>query len=104
MGIGKDQCVNVKNAYGCIPCDYNKMANIEAKWESIGIRTDIESELLELNRPNSRCVSLKHKKCSDQCSNNKCTNKCHNYVIMNTRICDRNIVPTNNSMPTTTGF
>ena len=107
MEIGKDPCIKNNVQFGCKPCDYNNIANIDAKWKTIGLRTDIESELWVLNRPNSRCVEYKYSKCNgnSKCNNNKCdNNKCKNYIILNTRICDRNIVPTNNKMPLTSGF
>lgn len=107
MEIGKDQCIKTNNM-GCKPCNLNNNANVEANWSSIGLRTDIESELWIMNRPISRCDIYKYSKCSNKCPKGKCVSncdkKCPNYVVINTLICDRNIVPTNNKMPLTSGF
>ena len=104
MGIGKDVCLKSKCKFGCKSCNNNSMANIEANWNTIGLRTDIESELWVMNRPSTRCVKYKYHKCSPDCTQEKCNKTCPNYIILNTKICDRSIVPTNNTMPTTTGF
>lgn len=90
--INNNACPNIV-PYGCKPCDHN-YANIEAKITSIGSRVDIESDLQWRTRPNSRCVGLKYSP-----ENNKTK-----QVVVNTTLCDRDIVPTNNKMPTTTGF
>lgn len=77
---------------GCASCTHD-YANIEAKFDSIPVRVDIESDLQWRTRPNSRCVGLKFQPIDT-------TKK----VVVNTILCDRQIVPTNNKMPTTTGF
>jgi hypothetical protein len=88
----------------CDPCNDNRIANIEAKWDTIGLRTEIESDLWAINRPNTRCVDLKYHPCGPGCNKQYCSKTCPNHVIVNTRLCDRNIVPTNNKMPVRTGF
>lgn len=103
MTIKHGPCENGKNI-GCKKCSTNKVANIEAKWTSIGLRTDIESDLLIINRPNTRCDNLKYHKCSASCDKKDCKKKCPEYVVVNTTICDRHIVPTNLSMPLSNGF
>ena len=96
---------SIKNSKsGGKACDYNNKANIEAKWESIGLRTDIESDLLSINRPNTRCATLKYFPCGVGCNTTYCDKECKNYIVVNTILCDRHIVPTNNKMPTTSGF
>lgn len=104
MGIQKDPCIKGPTNYSCKTCDINSTANIESTWDTIGIRTDIESDLLVLNLPNSRCVDIKYHPCGNLCNKPNCVKKCPNPIIVNTRVCDRNIVPTNNKMPTNTGF
>jgi hypothetical protein len=104
MTIKKGPCGGDLKKIGCKPCDTNSNANIEAKWETIGYRTDIESDLLAINRPNTRCADLKYHPCGSGCTKKYCAKKCPNYVVVNTIVCDRHIVPTNNKMPTTTGF
>jgi len=104
MTIKNGPCQGDLKKVGCKPCDVNNTANIEAKWDTIGLRTDIESDLLAINRPNTRCVDLKYHPCGPGCTKKYCEKKCPNHVVVNTIICDRNIVPTNNKMPTTTGF
>lgn len=103
MTIDKVPCEGKLTKVGCNTCNSNKSANIEAKWSSIGQRTDIESDLIWLTRPNTRCPDLKYHPCGKNCGKDKC-NKCTKQVVVNTRVCDRHIVPTNNKMPTKTGF
>ena len=102
MTIKKGPCQ--KSKLGCKPCDSNKKANIEAKWKTIGLRTDIESDLWAINRPNTRCANLKYFPCGSGCSTKYCQKKCPNHIVVNLMICDRHIVPTNNKMPTSSGF
>jgi len=102
MTIKNSPCKNSK--IGCKPCDSNNKANIEAKWKTIGLRTDIESDLWAINRPNTRCANLKYLQCGSGCNTKYCEKKCPNHIVVNTRICDRHIVPTNNKMPTNSGF
>jgi hypothetical protein len=89
---------------GCKTCDINTKANIEANWTSIGVRTDIESALLAIDKPNTRCVDLKYHPCGPSCNKKYCDKKCPDHVVVNTIVCDRYIVPTNNVMPTSNGF
>jgi len=104
MGITSNPCQGNLNKYGCNLCDINKNANIEAKWGTIGVRTDIESDLRTINRPNSRCVDLKYHPCGPDCNKQFCSKTCPNHIVVNTLICNRSIVPTNNRMPTSSGF
>jgi len=104
MTIKNGPCGGDLKKIGCKPCDTNTLANIEAKWDTIGLRTDIESDLFAINRPNTRCADLKYHPCGKGCTKKYCEKKCPNHVVVNTRVCDRLIVPTNNKMPTTTGF
>ena len=102
MTIKNSPCKNSK--INCKPCNTNDKATIEAKWNSIGVRTDIESDLWAINRLNTRCANLKYFPCGPGCNTKYCEKKCPNHVVVNTIICDRHIVPTNNKMPTSTGF
>lgn len=105
MTIKNGPCAgDLKNKFKCKPCDFNKNANIEAKWTTIGQRTDIESDLLIINRPNTRCANLKFQPCGKNSKDKNSAKKCPTPIVVNTRVCDRLIVPTNNKMPTTTGF
>jgi hypothetical protein len=61
MTIANGPCKTSK--IGCKPCDTNNKANVEARWSSIGLRTDIESDLFAINRTNTRCVDLKYFPC-----------------------------------------
>ena len=54
--------------------------------------------------PISRCANLKYFPCGTGCSTKYCEKKCPNYIVVNHMICDRHIVPTNNKMPTSSGF
>ena len=102
MTIKSSPCQTSK--LGCEPCHSNKKANIEAQWTTIGLRTDIESDLRAINRPNTRCAKLKFFPCGSGCNTKYCEKQCPNHVVVNTMLCDRHIVPTNNKMPTSTGF
>ena len=104
MTIKNGPCKDNLKKLGCEPCNLNSNANIEAKWDTIGKRTDIESDLWIMNRPNTRCVDLKYHPCGPSCDKKSCKKDCPNHIVVNTRVCDRHIVPTNNKMPTTTGF
>lgn len=105
MTIKNGSCSTVEQQKsGCKSCVVNSKANIEAKWSTIGLRTDIESDLKTINRPNTRCADLKFHPCGPTCNKKYCEKKCPNHVVVNTLICNRDIVPTNNFMPTTTGF
>jgi hypothetical protein len=104
MTIKNGPCSGDISRIGCDPCFTNKTANIEAKWDTIGIRTDIESDLMSINRPMTRCGDLKYHPCGSGCTKKYCEKKCQNHVVVNTLACNRSIVPTNNKMPTTTGF
>lgn len=90
----------------CSKCDTNSKANIEARWSSIGLRTDIESDLWAINRATSRCVDNKYHPCGPGCDGKKkyCEKKCPNHVVVNVKICERDIVPSQNKMPTSNGF
>lgn len=103
MTIATGTCVNTPNI-GCIPSDANSNANIETKTTSIGLRTDIESDLKSYNRPTTRCANLKYKKCSNNCSSAGCTNTCPNYIVVTPLLSDRMIVPTNMKQQVKTGF
>ena len=102
----KDGPCQTKSAQklNCRPCDANKKANIEAKWSSIGLRTDIESDLLTINRPNTRCANLKYHPCGPGCNVKYCDKKCPDHKVVNTKICERDICPSQNKMPQTNGF
>jgi hypothetical protein len=104
MTIKNGPCKGDLKKLGCAPCDINASANIEAQWKSIGLRTDIESDLLTINRPNTRCGDLKYHPCGSSCNKKYCTKTCPRHVVVNTLICDRHIVPTNNVMPKSSGF
>ncbi len=104
MTIKNSPCQGDLKKIGCKPCDINNIANIEANWQTIGIRTEIESDLKIINRPNTRCSDLKYHPCGPACNRKNCNKKNPNHVVVNTIVCDRYIVPTNNKMPTTTGF
>jgi len=104
MTIKNGPCKIDSKKIGCAPCDTNNKANIEAKWETIGLRTDIESDLLAINRPNTRCVDLKYHQCGPNCGKKDCKKICKKHVVVNTLVCNRHIVPTNNKMPKSSGL
>lgn len=104
MTISNGPCKGDLQKIGCKHCDVNNTANIEAKWTSIGLRTEIESDLWAINRPNTRCADLKFLPCGTGCTKPFCAKKCPDYKVVTFRACERDIVPSQNKMPTTTGF
>ena len=79
-------------------CSKNSNATISNTWESIGVRTDVESDLLILAK-GTNCVQDKHKPCDN--SNEP---RCNPGVASNPYVCERLIVPTNMVMPKSAGF
>lgn len=79
-------------------CSKNSNSTISNVWESIGKRTDLESDLLVLKK-GTNCVDDKHAPCADAKDE-----KCNPGVPANPRICERDIVPTNMKMPKECGF
>ena len=80
-------------------CKKNTNSTISNKWDSIGKRTDIESELIQISKRGTNCVSDKHKPCTNA---NDIT--CNPGVAANPYICNRDIVPTNMIKPISCGF
>lgn len=81
-------------------CQPNKKTDISNKNDSIGIRTDIESNLKNQISKSSRCVADKHAPCT--VGDN--TKRCNPGVHTNPYLCDRLIVPTNLTMPKDNGI
>ena len=80
-------------------CNHNANAAISHTHDSIGRRTDIESDLKVMVRLTD-CDGDKHKPCTVNCS----TSSCNPGVPANPAVCERDIVPTNMTMPTHRGF
>ena len=80
-------------------CANNKNTNISSTMESIGKRTDIESNLRVLVR-STECNADKHKPCTV----NSKDKHCNIGVPANPYLCDRSIVPNNLKKPTSSGF
>jgi len=80
-------------------CNVNSNSTISNKFNSIGTRTDIESDLKVLVRLTD-CDRDKHKPCPISSTNMHC----NPGVPATPYVCDRNIVPTNMKMPTSRGF
>ena len=87
-----------ENELNSVYCQKNASSTITNTWDSIGHRTEIESELLYLVK-GSNCVHDKHKPCDN--SNEK---RCNPGIHANPKICDRAIVPTNMKMPKSSGI
>jgi len=79
-------------------CSKNSNAVISNKWDSIGQRVDIESNLLVLKK-HTNCVADKHSPCTSQEDT-----RCNPGVHANPHVCERDIVPTNMKMPLSCGF
>lgn len=79
-------------------CSKSGNATISNKWDSIGKRTEIESDLMYLVR-GTNCNDDKHKPCDYSKES-----KCNPGVPSNPRVCERDIVPTNMKMPKSSGF
>lgn len=79
-------------------CKKNIGSTISNKWDTIGLRTDIESGLKVIVR-STNCVEDKHKPCES-----KDDKRCNPGIPANPIICERDIVPTNMKMPKSCGF
>ena len=79
-------------------CSKNTGATVSNVWNSIGQRTDVESDLLVMKR-GTNCNDDKHKPC-DRSEERRC----NPGVPANPRVCERDIVPTNMKMPKKCGF
>ena len=84
---------------GGVQCTYNNNATISNTWDSIGKRTDIESELRVLVRATG-CNADQHQMCQP----NSQRMACNPGIPATPHICNRAIVPTNMVMPTSRGF
>lgn len=129
IGISKILCQSFNsdlsesnnNKSRCQPILLNDNANIEAKYESIGERTDIENSLLAIDRPTTKCLFKQYHNCDlsddiakkyvlDKSESTNCVGELYkkycnkNLVLVNTKLGDRYIVPTNNKMPIFSGF
>lgn len=130
IGIGKIVCQNVdsdlsesiNNVSRCKPININSNANIDAKWQTIGYRTDIENSLLAIDRPYTKCMFKQYHNnnnpkdiinkyvLDDAETLNNCSKKFYskysdqNLILVNTKLGDRYIVPTNNKMPKSNGY
>jgi len=109
------------NLSKCKPFTVNSNATIEAKWDSIGYRTEIENSLLAIDRPNTKCMFKKYHNCDIKDITNKyvleesdsaknCIKQVYSkycdkdLIVVNTKLGDRSIVPTNNRMPLSNGY
>ena len=120
--IDCDLSQSMYNVSKCRPITVNSNANIEARFESIGQRTDIENSLLAIDRPTTKCMFKKYhssdipdnlvnkyvlnnSETASNCANNiysKYSDK--NLILVNAKLAERDIVPTNNKMPTNNGY
>jgi hypothetical protein len=90
-----------------LTCKNNKGSQIPNTWGSIGLRTDVESELQYRTIPLTKCATEKYIACGYTKGNGKKSNAytgCTNNVVITPFLCDRDIVPTNMKMPKQKGF
>ena len=80
-------------------CPINTKTTISSNMDSIGKRTDIESNLRVLVR-STDCISDKHKPCTIDSKDKRC----NIGIASNPYLCDRAIVPNNLKKPTSAGF
>jgi len=104
MTIKNGPCKGDLQKYGCKYCNVNEKATIEAKHESIGVRTDVESDLWCIDRPNTRCAELKYFPRGPGCNKTFCNKTDPKLMVVNVRCCDRSIVPSQLQLPKTNGF
>ena len=104
MTIKNGPCKGDLQKYGCKHCTTNEKATLEAKWSTIGVRTDLESDLWCIDRPNTRCAELKYFPRGPKCNKVFCNKVNPKLMVVNTLVCDRHIVPSQNKMPKTNGF
>jgi hypothetical protein len=117
-----DLSQSIYNVSKCRPITVNSNANIEARFSSIGQRTDIENSLLAIDRPTTRCIFKKYHSSDvpDNLANKyvlnnsetatNCANNIYSkysddkLILVNARLAERHIVPTNNKMPVNDGY
>lgn len=74
-----------------LQCYNNAGMTNSNNWNSIGFRTDIESDLRNQITKQSLCINDKHKPCNGMCDNPKC----NVGVTSNPFLCERSIIPNN---------
>jgi hypothetical protein len=90
-----------------VTCNKNEGAKVANNWSTIGLRTDVESELQFRTLPLTKCATEKYIACKYTGNNGKKSNSytgCKNNVVITPVLCDRDVVPTNMKMPKTKGF
>jgi len=90
-----------------LTCKKNNGAVVANNWTTIGLRTDVESELQYRTIPLTKCATQKYIACAYTGNNGKKSNAytgCKNNVVITPFLCDRDIVPTNMKMPGSKGF
>jgi len=98
-------CANQAKTVGCAPCDQNSNSTIELGPSTFVQLADIEDNLRGVKRNLTLCSNAKFASC-DLVPNapNRIPGECNNNIVMNPRLCDRSIVPTNLKFPTYKGF
>jgi hypothetical protein len=98
-------CATQTKTVGCAPCDLNSNATVSLGPQSFVQLADIEDNLRGIKRNLTVCSNAKFAAC-DIVPNapNRIKGECTNNVVMNPRLCDRSIVPTNLKFPTSKGF
>ena len=81
-------------------CDENKNCSIQNTWKTIGKRTEIESNLLDIDNRATLCNDDKHAPCEQ----NSQKPMCNIGIPCTPYVCDRDITPTNMTMPNSCGF
>lgn len=81
-------------------CNENKDCSIPNTWSSIGKRTTIENNLLDIDNRATLCNDDKHK----PCDKNSKEPMCNIGIQCTPYLCNRDIVPTNMKMPNSCGF
>jgi len=98
-------CGTQDKTIGCAPCNENSNSTVELGPQSFVQLADIEDNLRGTKRNLTLCANSKFASC-DLVPNapSRIQGECVNNILMNPRLCERNIVPTNLKFPTSKGF
>lgn len=98
-------CANQAKTVGCNPCNENANATLELGPQNFVKLADIEDNLRGVKRNLTVCANSKFVSCElAPNAPNRIQGECTNNIVMNPRLCDRSIVPTNLKFPTSKGF
>ena len=98
-------CASSAKTIGCAPCNENANAVIEIGPHTFVQLADIEDNLRGTKRNLTKCANSLYASCElAPNAPGRIQGECNNSVIVNPRLCERSIVPTNLKFPVSKGF